>query len=324
MKTKLFRWTIAALAAAGTASLVSCVYDPYYGGGYGYGGGYDDYGYGYGSYGYGPTVHTSLIITSDSRWGYDRYRHCYYDYHRRAYYDPYLYGYYPAGYLPPIIYGAPHPYGWYPGRGTCPPPRHIRTGYISNYRNRVELLRERDYSWARTAREDRAPRPDFRSPQERQRGDFNRFRDSSRGENMPRLRESRDGLMPNFRDSRGENLPGLRESRGETPERFRRDRIENVERVRDIRQANLDRFSERHGDTHQRVIETRQANIDRFQRDRTTNFNRIADKRAGFSAPAQSMRAQNATRQEARAEYRQERKESKKDDKENNGRGYGR
>lgn len=298
MKTNFFRWTLAALAAASTASLVSCVYDPYYGGGYGYGN-YD--GYGYGGYGYGPTVQTSLIITSDNRWGYDRYRHCYYDYHRRAYYDPYLYGYYPIGYLPPIIYGAPHPYGWYPGRGVCPPPRHIRTGYISNYRNRVELLRQRDYSWARSAREDRMASPGVtRGPQESRRGDFNRFR-----------------------DSRSENLPTFRENRDNTIERFRENRIENVERVRDLRQANLDRFRERHGDTHQRVIENRQANIDRFQSDRTTNFNRIADNRAAYAERGQSMRAQNATRQQARAEYRQERKETKNDEKEN-GRGYGR
>ena len=42
MKTKLFRWTTALLALAGAGPLTSCVYDPYYygGGGYGSYGGY--------------------------------------------------------------------------------------------------------------------------------------------------------------------------------------------------------------------------------------------------------------------------------------------
>lgn len=142
MKQSLFKW--AAISAI-TASFVSCAYDPYY-----YGGGPGpDYG--------GPVavggITATLVATSDSRWGYDSSRYCYYDYQRRSYYDPYLYGYYPSYYVPPIVVGCPHPYGWRPGYGVCPSPRGVRYSYLSNYQNRAVLLRQRNYDWARQVRQ---------------------------------------------------------------------------------------------------------------------------------------------------------------------------
>ncbi len=128
----------------------SCAYDPYYssvGGSYssGYSSGYGQ-GYGYG----GSNFSTSLFVTTgDPRWGYDPGCHSYYDYRSRRYYDPYLYGYYPTGYRPVMVYGAPHPYGWRPGRSYCPPPRTVRNVTVVNYQNRESAYRNSDYSWAK-------------------------------------------------------------------------------------------------------------------------------------------------------------------------------
>lgn len=142
MKKLLFRFSVAAVTAGSALSVVSCAYDPYapsyYGGGYGYSG--------------GSSFSATFVSTGDSRWGYDPDRYCYYDYTRRAYYDPYLYGYYPVGYLPPRLYGVPHPHGWRPGRTYCPPPRNVRFNTISNYQNRVNLLQRRNYGWANHVR----------------------------------------------------------------------------------------------------------------------------------------------------------------------------
>ena len=111
-------------------------------------------GYGYG-YGYGGSSFTTSIFvsTGNPRWGYDPYCYSYYDYYRRCYYDPYLHGYYPIGYRPPVIIGVPHPYGWRPGRGYCPPPSYVRGTVISNYNNRLERYRGSSYQWARQVRQ---------------------------------------------------------------------------------------------------------------------------------------------------------------------------
>ncbi len=125
----------------------SCAYDPYYSGSAGgsYGSNYG-YGYGYGGSGFS----TSLFVsTGNPRWGYDPYCRSYYDYNRHCYYDPYLYGYYPVGYRPPVVVGAPHPHGWRPGKGTCPPPQKIKNVRVKNYNNRIEGYRALNHSWAR-------------------------------------------------------------------------------------------------------------------------------------------------------------------------------
>ena len=130
----------------------SCAYDPYYSptsvsGSYssGYGP-----GYGYG----GSSFSTSIFVaTGDPRWGYDPGCYSYYDYRRRCYYDPYLNGYYPVGYRPPVVYGVPHPYGWRPGSGYCPPPRRVTNVTVVNYRNRESAYRNSDYNWARQVRQ---------------------------------------------------------------------------------------------------------------------------------------------------------------------------
>ena len=149
MRKNSLRWFTAAGAAV-TLALVSCTYDPYYSsvGGY-YSTGYGD-GYGYG----GSNFSTSLFVsTGDSRWGYDPYTYCYYDYRSRRYYDPYLYGYYPVGYRPCALYGVPHPRGWRPGHGHCPPPQTVRNVTVVNYRNRESAYRNTDYTWARQVRQ---------------------------------------------------------------------------------------------------------------------------------------------------------------------------
>ena len=141
-------------------AFTSCTYDPYYstssvGGSYssGYG-----QGYGYG----GRSFNSSLFIsTGNPRWGYDPSCYSYYDYSSRRYYDPYLSGYYPIGYRPPVVYGVPHPYGWRPGRGYCPPPSRVSGVTIVNYRNRESAYRNSDFSWSRQVRqqEQRQSRP---------------------------------------------------------------------------------------------------------------------------------------------------------------------
>jgi hypothetical protein len=161
MKKNLRHWAAAAVGAAAALAFTSCTYDPYYssaGGSYGYG-----EGYGYG----GSNFSTSLFIsTGDPRWGYDPYTYCYYDYYRRSYYDPYLYGYYPIGYRPVVVYGVPHPYGWRPGHGYCPPPRGVRNVTVVNYRDRESAYRNSNYNWARQVRRQPVPqnRVQERSP----------------------------------------------------------------------------------------------------------------------------------------------------------------
>lgn len=161
MKQTLFRWAAAAATITAGVLISSCAYDPYYSDGYGYSGG-----------SYSSSV---FISTGDSRWGYDPYCHSYYDYHRRAYYDPFLYSYYPVGYRPPVVYGVPHPHGWSPGRGYCPPPSRVRNTTLSNYRDRESLYRRSNFSWASQARQRDSgssfqPRADFGRPSGRDGG----------------------------------------------------------------------------------------------------------------------------------------------------------
>jgi hypothetical protein len=145
MRKFILPWT-AGLGTAISLTFSSCTYDPYYSSAGGY---YGD-GYGYG----GSSFSTSFFVTTgDPRWGYDPYTYCYYDYRTRRYYDPYLYGYYPVGYRPYAVYGVPHPHGWRPGHGYCPPPRTIRNITVVNYRDRESAYRNSDYSWARQVRQ---------------------------------------------------------------------------------------------------------------------------------------------------------------------------
>jgi hypothetical protein len=149
MRKNLLPWT-AAFGIAASLAFSSCAYDPYYSSvGGSYSSGYGD-GYGYG----GSNFSTSLFVnTGDPRWGYDPYSYSYYDYRSRRYYDPYLYGYYPIGYRPPIVYGVPHPYGWRPGSGYCPPPRTVRNVTVVNYRDRERAYRNTNHSWANQVRQ---------------------------------------------------------------------------------------------------------------------------------------------------------------------------
>ena len=156
---------LAKLAISATVALtvVSCTDDGYYsmGGSYNSGynssyGGYTGYGAGYG---YGNSnFSTSLFVsTGNPQWGYDPYCYSYYDYNRRCYYDPYLYGYYPRGYRPPVIVGAPHPYGY---RHTyCPPPNRVTSVTLVNYNRREQAYRNSSYSWARQVRQQPMPEP---------------------------------------------------------------------------------------------------------------------------------------------------------------------
>jgi hypothetical protein len=148
MKKTLLHWT-AAIGIVTAVSLSSCTYDTAYTSVSGsYSSGYG-YGYGYGGSGFSTSV---FVSTGDPRWGYDPYTYCYYDYRSRRYYDPYLYGYYPIGYRPPVLIGVPHPYGWRPGRGYCPPPRVVKNVTVVNYRNRESSYRRIDQNWARNVR----------------------------------------------------------------------------------------------------------------------------------------------------------------------------
>jgi hypothetical protein len=149
MKKNLRLLISAALGALIALGSTSCYYDPAYsttsvGGSYSSGAYGDGYGYG------GSSFSTSVFVsTGDPRWGYDPYCYSYYDYSSRRYYDPYLNGYYPIGYRPPVVYGVPHPGGWRPGHGYCPPPRYVSRGYVSDYRNREGRYRNSDYRWAK-------------------------------------------------------------------------------------------------------------------------------------------------------------------------------
>ncbi|MCH7226986.1 hypothetical protein [Haloferula sp. A504] len=113
---------------------------------------YGAYDYGYSSsYGFSNGGSTSFIYTNSDRWLYDSTIRCYYDRTRHCYYDPWVGGYYPRGYCPPVVVGVPHPYGWN-GRGKCPPPRNVHSGYINRHSDRLGHLRSSNYDWARNVR----------------------------------------------------------------------------------------------------------------------------------------------------------------------------
>jgi hypothetical protein len=195
MKKNLRHWFTAAAGAAAAFAVSSCAYDPYYSSvGGSYGSGYYGQGYGYG----GSAFSTSLFVgTGDPRWGYDPSCYSYYDYRSRRYYDPYLNGYYPSGYRPPVIYGTPHPHGWRPGRGDCPPPGTVRNVAVVNYRDRESAYRNSNYSWSRQVRQQQVP-------QYRQQ-DIRRDAPPQRG-TAPWLRQSsdRDFLNPRNRQPSGD------------------------------------------------------------------------------------------------------------------------
>ncbi len=207
-----FRMGITIAGAAAAWLLGSCAYDPYYSSA---GGSYSS-GYGHG-YGYGSSnFSTSLFVsTGDPRWGYDPHCYSYYDYRRRAYYDPYLRGYYPVGYRPPVVIGVPHPHGWRPGRGYCPPPRSIRTVTVSNYRNREDAYRGTNYSWAKQVRtrpiSDNRAHGDSRNQRSRETPSSSPFgtRSSSRESSSSR-RESQyqpQRVSPSSRQKESSRLP---------------------------------------------------------------------------------------------------------------------
>jgi len=232
---KTFRvWAGAAIGLA-IVTLSSCAYDPYYGSsaGVSYSSGGSSLGYGDG-YGYGnSSFSTSIFVsTGNPRWGYDPYTYSYYDYTRRAYYDPYLYGYYPVGFRPYRVYGVPHPHGWRPGRGYCPPPSRIRSTTLSGYRNRESLYRNTNYSWARSARQDQSRGPSqsgFRPQTGRDGRDSRdgRFGNSGRESSDRFQNRSNSGFRPqttqpsgNTRIDSGSRFPGQREG---TPDRGSRE-----------------------------------------------------------------------------------------------------
>ena len=191
MKKNLRHWVAAAVGTAAAFAFSSCAYDPYYSSvGGSYSSGYGE-GYGYG----GSNFSTSLFVTTgDPRWGYDPYCYSYYDYRSRRYYDPYLNGYYPIGYRPPIVYGAPHPYGWRPGRGYCPPPRTVRNITVVNYRDRESAYRNSNYSWSRQVRQ--RPAPQYR--QQELRRDHNSY---ARPDTRTRQSSDNSWLNPQPRQS---------------------------------------------------------------------------------------------------------------------------
>jgi hypothetical protein len=154
---------LALAACVGVALISSCTYDPYaYSG---YGSGTATYSVSYGSdhgYGYDPydvavpaAIGLTLIATSSPYWGYDPYRYAYYDYRQQCYYDPWLDSYYPHGYRPRPVYGVPHPYGWRPGHGVCPYPRHPYRRWVNNHYDRLQGLKASHYAWAQKVRYNR-------------------------------------------------------------------------------------------------------------------------------------------------------------------------
>lgn len=113
---------------------------------------YGAYDYGYSdSYGFSNGGSTSFVYTSSDRWLYDSTVRCYYDRTRHCYYDPWVGGYYPRNYCPPVVVGVPHPYGWN-GRGKCPQPRNVHSGYINRHHDRLGHLRSTNHHWASNVR----------------------------------------------------------------------------------------------------------------------------------------------------------------------------
>lgn len=144
MRKNLARWSLA-LGLSSIFIISSCAYDPNY---TSVGGSYSSDYSGGSSYG-GSSFSTSLFVsTGDPHWRYDPSTYCYFDNRSNRFYDPYLNGYYPVRYRPPVVIGVPHPYGWRPGSGYCPPPRGVNNVTVVNYRNRESSYRHSNYSWA--------------------------------------------------------------------------------------------------------------------------------------------------------------------------------
>ena len=167
MKAKhLSRPALLALASCSAALMVSsCAYDPFaynatgsatasfpvsYGSSDGY---YDDYN----NYDVAvpATIALTLVATGSQYWGYDPYRHSYYDYRQSCYYDPWLNCYYPHDYRPRPVCGVPHPYGWHPGHGVCPYPRHPHHRWVNNHYDRLQGMKASHYAWAQNVRYNR-------------------------------------------------------------------------------------------------------------------------------------------------------------------------
>lgn len=228
--TKKFR-SLVGVAAGAVVALVfsSCAYDPYYSSA-SVGGTYSTGGYSQG----GSGVSTSVFIgTGDPHWGYDPYSYSYYDYRSRRYYDPYLYGYYPVGYRPPIVYGAPHPYGWRPGGGYIRPPGRVTNVIIPNYQNRESRYRNSNYGWAKQVRSE--PQGGRRESSRPSQGAYNNRNDGNSQTtysrpntgSRPSTTYSRDGQSryqggqavrgSNRNDTRTQNNNGRLPSRYNTP-----------------------------------------------------------------------------------------------------------
>lgn len=263
---KNLRLITGGLGAIIALALSSCAYDPYYGGS---SGSYSSYGDGYG-YG-GSSFSTSLFVsTGDSRWGYDPHCRSYYDYNRRAYYDPYLYGYYPVGYRPPVIIGVPHPHGWSSGGRYCPPPRHVKNVYLTNYRNRESAYRSSNHSWAREVRQQ--PSSDPR----------NRYdRDDNRG--------GRDRDESNSRDPRNGGFFGSGDSRDPRSGRSDPSNLNRGNRESDNDRSSQGERQPRVPSTYNTPVEIRPSERDRSSRQ--PDFSRSDDRRrsgesSGFERPS--------------------------------------
>ncbi len=290
---KSFRVLASTAIGLAIATLSSCAYDPYYSSsaGVSYSSGSGGLGYGDG-YGYGnSSFSTSIFVsTGDPRWGYDPYTYSYYDYTRRAYYDPYLYGYYPVGFRPYRVYGVPHPHGWRPGRGYCPPPSRIRSTTLSGYRNRESLYRNTNYSWARSARQDQSRGPSssgFR-PQTGRDGRYDgRNSDNNRFEN--RGRDSNDRFQNRSSDFR----PQTTRPTGNT-------RIDSNDRFSGQREGRYD--GGRREDSQRRGFQNSNQRPDRRPSSPSGFNNPVATSERGGSTPTAQIRPQQrsaATRGEA-------------------------
>ena len=206
----------AALPAVSALSLVSCAFDPY---GFAPAG-----GPGYGSY-----SGSVFVSTGDARWGYDPYRYCYYDYGRRCYYDPYLGGYYPVGFLPPPLVGCPHPGGWIPGHGLCPPPHGFNDRWLDRYHDRLGAIKASNYEWASRVRTNRQTQIEHMRTNNA--AWANRVRDSrqtaienQRG-HMEAIRGREQTWAERTRENRQDRLAGMHEANARQADVYRNARL---------------------------------------------------------------------------------------------------
>lgn len=201
MKRHLRHLCLVAAPVIAAAPLVSCYYDPY---------GYNPNGYPVGpALGVGAVTGSVFVATASSDWGYDPYRYCYYNYGRRAYYDPWLGGYYPVGYYPPAVVGCPHPYGWRPGHGVCPPPRGVNDRWIDRYNDRLASIQASNHAWASKVRYNRQTQ--IQHMQENNAAWANRVRANRQGmievqrDRNESIREAQQSWAERVRGNRGVN-----------------------------------------------------------------------------------------------------------------------